>query len=514
MANREELLIIRAARAGQASAQLKLGKRYLFGGAGLPKNLPTALYWLDRAAQQNEPDAWMLIGSHVPFETVQQTAQPSKLYVWYERAFEAGVAQAGLVLAKLVLGQVEGAVSEAMRSKALRALQAAAHAGIAEAQWMLAQILGHPGTASLHEWPGDIASQATDNEAMLEWATRAARSGVLDAQYALAEHGWASGNPAAFLQWGLPLARRIAAGPRAPASRGESHPPASMQERDIGLVVRCAHALLQSGEFDPDELSRLLEFAARAGNRDAQLLLGLWFARMDARGRRIAAAFGSANYKKAIRWLLQAEELGSADASYALSRIYLKPECSQRNLADARRHLEDAAQAGHGLAQLELGMVLWRARRERELNDVRAVGWLQRALAQGIGQAHGLLEKIAARATPAPWAQTLLQRLGQEDIELHPLLAARIRLAALFGLSRTEALLIDPKTADRGHCLVVDIRAQHPHSKRRLIQVQTADERQQLNRIIALFEQVDPGPHGPEGNYRQRLYRLKALAPD
>ena len=36
MANREELLIIRAARAGKAPAQLALGKRYLFGGGGFP----------------------------------------------------------------------------------------------------------------------------------------------------------------------------------------------------------------------------------------------------------------------------------------------------------------------------------------------------------------------------------------------------------------------------------------------------------------------------------------------
>src|SRR3954470_7047820 len=94
MANREELLIIRDARAGQAAAQLKLGKRYLFGSPGLPKSLPTALYWLDRAAQQDEQDAWLLIGSHVPFETVLQASQPAKLCVWYERAFDAGVVQA------------------------------------------------------------------------------------------------------------------------------------------------------------------------------------------------------------------------------------------------------------------------------------------------------------------------------------------------------------------------------------------------------------------------------------
>ncbi|MDP9108022.1 MAG: hypothetical protein M3N23_03000, partial [Pseudomonadota bacterium] len=107
MANREELLVIRAARSGQASAQLALGKRYLFGGAGLPKSDTTALYWLDRAAQQNEDEAWLLIGSHIPFEAASRVAQPSALCIWYERAFDSGIMQAGLVLAKLVLAQTE-----------------------------------------------------------------------------------------------------------------------------------------------------------------------------------------------------------------------------------------------------------------------------------------------------------------------------------------------------------------------------------------------------------------------
>ncbi|HJV50539.1 MAG TPA: tetratricopeptide repeat protein, partial [Noviherbaspirillum sp.] len=321
MANREELLIIRAARAGQAAAQLKLGKRYLFGGEGLPKSLPTALYWLDRAAQQDEQDAWMLIGSHVPFETVQQATEPSKLCVWYERAFDAGVAQAGLVLAKLLLGQASGVVSDAMRQKALRALQEAAQAGIAEAQWLLAQHIGQHGTsAAIHAAP-----VPGDNEAMLEWAQRAARSGVVQAQYALADHAWATSDYETFLQWGLPLARRLVA-------QHEAERP--WEARDIDLLARCAQALYQGGKFDPAEVAGFWETVAQQGDRDAQCALGLWHARMDQGGRRLTGVPGLANYKKAIRWLSQAAEQGSVDAWYALSRIYLKPECSQRNLSE------------------------------------------------------------------------------------------------------------------------------------------------------------------------------------
>ena len=98
MASRNELTIIRAARAGHAPAQLALGRRYLFGGNGLPRSPTTALYWLDRAASQQEADAWMLIGRHVPFEIARQSARPANLSMWYERAYDAGLAQAGLEL--------------------------------------------------------------------------------------------------------------------------------------------------------------------------------------------------------------------------------------------------------------------------------------------------------------------------------------------------------------------------------------------------------------------------------
>lgn len=522
MANREDLLIIRAARAGQAAAQLTLGKRYLFGGAGLPKSLPTALYWLDRAAHQDEKDAWLLIGSHVPFETAQQAPQPSRLCVWYERAYEAGIAQAGLVLAKLVLAQVKGAVSESMRNKALRALQAAAHAGIAEAQWLLAQHVRQPGADASSGVPVRTREQAVmdseassriDNDVMLEWATRAAHSGVTEARNALADHAWATGDYQGFVRWALPLARQLAA--RCAELSDPAAPPPDSQQ--LSLLSRCADAIFMTGDSDTSEAVRFWECAARAGDRSAQFSLGLWFARMDVRGRRIPRIPGTANYKKSIRWLSMAAEQGVADAWYALSRIYLKPECSQRNLADAQRYLERAAEAGHAAAQLELGVTDWRTRRDQESKDVRAVYWLQKAAAQGgegSVEASALLEKIAGRAAPARWAQDALQRLTRESASMYPLLVARIELAALFGLSRPEALLLDTKAADCGHCLLIDIRSRHRHSKRRLIRLQTGEERQALDRIVRLFEHMDCGPDGPEGNYRQRLYRFRTLVPE
>ncbi len=101
MANREELAIIRNARAGQVAAQLALGKLYLFGSSSLPQSLPTALHWLERAARQDCPPAWQLIGNHIPLELAQRDA--AGVSQWYERAYDDGSVHAGLVFAQLVL---------------------------------------------------------------------------------------------------------------------------------------------------------------------------------------------------------------------------------------------------------------------------------------------------------------------------------------------------------------------------------------------------------------------------
>lgn len=202
-----------------------------------------------------------------------------------------------------------------------------------------------------------------------------------------------------------------------------------------------------------------------------------------------------------------------AAAWYVLSRIYLKPEFSQRNLADVQHYLERAAEMGHVEAQVECGVGAWRNRRDDPANDVRALYWLQKAATQGAQQAQALLDKVADRPQAAAWAVQARAQMSREQVNAHPFLAARIELAMLFGLTRPEALLIDLKQADCGHCLMVDIRSQYARSKRRLIMVETGEQRGALNRIGRLFEDMDCGPSGPEGNYRQRLYRLKTVLP-
>lgn len=539
MANREELAIIRNARAGQVAAQLELGKLYLFGSAGLPQSLPTALHWLERAARQDCPPAWQLIGNHIPLELAQHNA--AAVAQWYERAYDDGSLHAGLVFAQLVLDPA--AAPSQQHPKAVQALEDAARAGFPHAQWLLSQRQGkplvQPGTRAAPSGaaprpapaPG-AAGQAPVGQPDQERARRPHGAGA--AQYAALDEAWTARRWDDYLERALPQARALV------GERGEQGEMRRFAPDEITLLSRCARLLdpalegvsglpaldanAAAARCQPGEPAVFWELAAAEHDPHAQLALGLRCARMRVDGRRCANVADAhvahaqvahahvANFKKAIRWLNLAGEQGLAEAWYALSRIYIKPEFSQRNVADAQRYLERAAEMGYRDAQLECGHNAWRARRENENNDVRAVYWLQQAAAQGSHEAVELLRKIAPRATAAPYTETGRLLASHADaLAAHPLLAARIELAALFGLSRAEALLLDVGAADQGHCLVIDIRASYGRSKRRLVMVESAQQREALDRIVRLFEQVDCGPAGPEGNYRQRLYRLRTL---
>jgi TPR repeat protein len=513
MANREELAIIRGARAGRAEAQLALGRLYLFGSAGLPKSLPTALHWLDRAARQGCAEAWQLIGNHIPLDLARQS--PAPVTCWYERAYDSGLARAGLVYAQLVLGGER--VAPGQRAKALRALEDAGRGGFPEAQWLLAREHGAAppprGAAPERGMPSGMPAlepAPVPDHAGQRWLRRAADNGVTPAQFAVLEQHWASGDWQAYLERALPLARSLAH-----SEVAQDRACARLAPDEVTLLSRCAR-LVDEGkavhDVDADELHAFWELAAAEQDCHAQFALGLWCARMQIDGRRTPDGSGAANFKKAVRWLQQAGEQGLAEAWYALSRIYVKPEFSQRNVIEAQKYLERAAEMGYRDAQLECGNAAWRARRENEGNDVRALFWLQKAATQGCAKAAAMLRKIAPRS-PGAWPDLEAVWKGR-DLPDYPLLAARLELALAFGLSRAEALLLDVRNADRGHCLVVDIRASYGRSRRRLVLVETAQERQLLDRIGRLFENLDCGPGGPEGNYRQRLYRLRTLLPE
>jgi hypothetical protein len=132
-------------------------------------------------------------------------------------------------------------------------------------------------------------------------------------------------------------------------------PDSQFTREEIRLLARCALALMRSPDGDKQEARRFLLLAAERGDRESQLHLGLCLAGMDASGKRNKVLPRTAKYKEAITWLSRAGEQGVAQAWYAISRIYLKSEFSQRSLDEAYRYLVMAAEGGDCVAQQALG---------------------------------------------------------------------------------------------------------------------------------------------------------------
>lgn len=492
MASREELRLLRQARAGESEAQLMLGKLYLFGSKGLPKSVTTALHWLGRAAVQGSVPAKQLLAEHIPYDVIRTYPDRKQAEGWYRDALKAGTPRAGLVIAQMMLADTP--VSHERHREIIKLLEAAAHQNIGEAQWLLTELVGQ------HE------AYAHMDDRTAYWVTQAAESGVPDAKSALIEYSWSQQDYKTFLQHALPIAESM-------LEAHEERENTELDGQSVKLLVRCGIALAKT-DGAADRVQALWETAAAYRNAEAAYQLGLWFAKMDEHGARVATGATSTSFKKAVKWLRQAGDQGAPKAWYALALIYQKAEFSQRSMADSLDYLETAGNLGHPVAQYELGMHAWRCRRESETNDIQSIYWLQKALGNGRTEAEQMLEKIADSAEPAPWAVYGMAHLTPEILARQPFLAARIELASVFGLSRPEALLLDIHQANQGHCLLVDIRSVYRHSRRRLILIRTSKQRQTLTRISQLFEKVDCSLKGPEGNYRQRQYRLKTLFPE
>ncbi len=492
MASREELRLLREARAGDSEAQLRLGKLYLFGSKGLPKSITTSLHWLGRAASQGSLSAKRLIGEYIPYDVIRNQPNRKQIENWYRDALKNGVLRAGLVVAQMLLADVP--VSAERWREAVKLLEAAAHQKIGEAQWLLAEL------ASRRETYVEMDDKTA------YWVTRAAESGVPDAKSALIEYSWNRKNYKVFLQYALPVAEKILEAEERQGRRIE------LEAQSVKLLLRCGIALTDMGG-SIEMVQRLWGTAAAHRDAEAAYRLGLWFAKMDENGIRVQKGAKSTSFKKAVKWLRQAGEQGSPKAWYALALIYQKAEFSQRNMADSLDYLKTAGNLGHPKAQYELGKYAWRNRRNNETSDIQAIYWLQKASGNGRIEAEQMLDKISDPARPAPWAVYGMAHMTPDIVACYPFLAARIELASIFGLSRPEALLLDFHQANQGHCLLVDIRNVYRHSRRRLILIRTSRQRQVLTRIAQLFDKVDCSLKGPEGNYRQRQYRLRALFP-
>ena len=497
MATRRILKAIRQAKAGDALAQLALGRCYLEGGEGLGRNPATAYQWLAQAADQGLCEAIWLIGEKVPAAAVDRI-QRAKTY--YEKAQQAGSLTAGVVLAKWSINGLLGPITAEDEARQLQLLRQAAVAGNEHAQIAI----------------GSLASDIETIDNDIKWLISAAERGDRDTIRRVHEHFWSlsggelwhpgqvpgvSGHPRSAAQLG---AARLALywHERFWAAGERDMPPSEIRRRGSLLLI---NAQVSAGKW--------LQEAAEAGDPMAAYLLALMYMGpeyLNALPLTLVhpgagpLKFPGRNYKLAAYWLEKASQGYLAEADYALWLLNGLRNYTCRNAGERAGRLTRAARMGHPDACWRKGC---EALKQGDL--LAAARWLDRAALLGNRQAQQTMAQLAPEMLE-PDAQLLdaSASLRRHD----PALALRLELGAYFGLIEHEFLLIDPHRADSDEFLFVDVRAYYARAQPRLIKLSSLAQRSILRRAQLALHPAPDKQHEPYKNlkrkFRQKCQRL------
>lgn len=362
------------ARLGDPQAQYELGVMHA-NGVGTRRDPVEALVWLKAAAGRGHAAAQYLVAvAHAngmgterdEFQAVQ----------WFLRAAEQGSDKALLKLARRM--------AEHHDAFAFECCLKAATLGLAEAQYEVAEhfALG----------VGVPASEVT----AMQWYGRAAKQGVVRAQFALAQmlERAADGEPAPeALRWY-----------RAASAQGHPGAQLALARLDRAGAGRSTDGKRRGrkGDSDADDRRRpdqRWDAYALAGDADDRYHLGCLYE---------AGIEVEPSLDQAMHWYRLAAEQQHREARIALARL-----CDgDAALAEEALHWwSEAAQAGHAEAQHRLGCS--HARADGPGHDpLQSLAWHLRAAEQGHADAlmavHGLLTQGAA-----PTAAACLRRAAE-----------------------------------------------------------------------------------------------------
>jgi TPR repeat protein len=176
----------------------------------------------------------------------------------------------------------------------------------------------------------------------------------------------------------------------------------------------------------------------------------------------------------------------------------------------ARFFLEKAALRGQAQAQRKLGALM--LREAANLGDAeQAIHWLHQAAGQGDDHALALLRSLVLPVAGSDAeAQFAVEQLRRHE----PWLAARLGLARAFGLTKLEALCVDPVDGLRDWGLVVGRNpfiAQVRLSAPRAVPAVSDQALAQARQAAALFGRSAGEGLAAEGDLRARSSRQRRL---
>lgn len=469
---RQDIQLLALARQGDAAARSEAGRRYLVGGDGFPRHVATGMEYLSHPSVRERPETARTIAENLPLQDLLQLQQEEALHK---------AATAGSLLAQFKLG-VWVSLQQSQVAAGQSWLEAAAAGGHVEARQAMAAVRQAAADDALPAMVRAIASSVAVD--VVQVAVSAARQ---------AREGHSLDLLADCLHIALMVAPRL------------TH---ALSDLVVAAVLRAeqeGHALRG---LAPEQVEASLELAIARGDRDAACLLGRALCGIDSGMLSPARLTATANMRKGVALLLRAADAGRNDAWIDLYATHADHRLSVSNPQMARFFLEKAATLGQAEAQRKLGALILRSAGSIAESE-QAIAWLHAAGEQGDAHAQGLLRSLVLPLDgDDAAAREAIEQVRQSD----PWLAVRLSLARDFGLTKLEALSVDPVEGRRPWGLLV---GQNPFitqarlSAPRAVPALTAQALQNLGRAAAFFDQSRGDGNAFEGDLRRRSVRQR-----
>jgi TPR repeat protein len=471
---RQDIQLLTLARQGDPAARSKAGRRYLVGGDGFPRHVATGIEYLSHPSVRELPETACAIAESLPLQDLLDLKQEDALHK---------AAAAGSPLAQFKLG-VWMALTRSSVTAGQSWLETAAAAGHVEACQVMAAVEGARSDRALEAMVESIQSSA---------AVDVVQVAVIAARLAREEGGL--DQLVDCLRVALMVAPRL------------THALSDLVVAAVLWAEREKHSLRG---LAPDQIEASLELAVVRGDRDAACLLGRARCGIDSGTLAPARLATSLNLRKGVALLLRAADAGRDDAWLALYATHADHRSSVSNPQMARFFLEKAAMAGQSEAQRKLGALILRAS-SSVVESEQAIAWLHAAANQGDAHAQRLLGSLVL---PLQGSESVAREAIEQVRQADPWLAVRLTLARDFGLTKLEALSVDPVEGRRPWGLLVGQNpfiAQARLSAPRAVPALTPLALQNLARAAALFEQSRGDGNAFEGDLRRRSVRQRRV---
>lgn len=411
---RRDIQLRAAARQGDLSAKRELGHRYLVGGDGFPKHLPTGLAYLSEVAATDLSGAAVLISETLRLEELIQLNQMDILRL---SSASSAIAQLKLAAWTVATGKLAQSVH----------LVRCAGSGL------------NTDFSTIAELCSSAIDSAGLAQALIALCSLQPMN-TLDVALAAARDGCNSGDL-------LAMSRALGA---AISIRGEPDDETSALIADaIHLAEKCG---LPFEGLLTEHIQASLEHLCARSDRNAWFILGKALCGIGGDGslppNRLVRG---SNLRKGTALLVRAADAGESKAWLHLYRLNSDSRSSVANPQLARFFLEKAAAEGNSEAQRRLGALILREADSLHESE-QAIGWLYQARVNGDPHAHALL---ASLVLPVGGTEEQAEAAMLDLQKEAPWLGARMRVSRHFGLTKLEALIVDPVVGLRDWGLVV-----------------------------------------------------------